>query len=266
MAIFHYNLINNCQATRYPSIAMKFSLSLLFALSSLFLACSCERKPTANVPTSKEANPAPTPSDPAPATTDPAPATTDPAPAKPDPAPAKTDPKNIASSQSSPDQSIKPMPKRETYKPLSDEELRKKLTPLQYHVTKLEGTERPFTNKYDEHFEEGIYVCIISGEALFSSKDKYNSGCGWPAFTKPIDKGEIEEKTDFKIGYARTEVRAKTGNSHLGHVFNDGPKDKGGMRYCINSASLHFIPKDKLIEEGYGKYMHLFAAVDETAE
>jgi peptide methionine sulfoxide reductase msrA/msrB len=199
---------------------MKFSLSLLFALSSLFLACSCERKPTANAPTS----------------------------------------------QSLPDKSIKPMPKRETYKPLSDEELRKKLTPLQYHVTKLEGTERPFTNKYDEHFEEGIYVCIISGEALFSSKDKYNSGCGWPAFTKPIDKGEIEEKTDFKIGYARTEVRAKTGNSHLGHVFNDGPKDKGGMRYCINSASLHFIPKDKLIEEGYGKYMHLFAAVDETAE
>ena len=118
--------------------------------------------------------------------------------------------------------------------------------------------ERAFTGKYDKHYEEGIYVCIISGEALFSSKDKYDSGCGWPAFTKPIDSTEIERRVDFKIGYPRTEVRAKTGDSHLGHVFNDGPPEKGGQRYCINSASLRFVPKDKLVEEGYGQYLAMF--------
>ena len=150
------------------------------------------------------------------------------------------------------------MPKRKAYEPLTDEELRNKLTPLQYQVTKHEATERPWTNKFDKHFEEGIYVCIISGEPLFSSKDKYDSGCGWPAFTKPIDANEIESRTDFKIGYARTEVRAKTGDSHLGHVFPDGPKSKGGLRYCINSASLRFIPKEKLAEEGYGEFVQLF--------
>ena len=142
--------------------------------------------------------------------------------------------------------------------PLTDEQLRSTLTPLQYQVTKHEATERPWTNKFDKHFEEGIYVCIISGEPLFSSKDKYDSGCGWPAFTKPINSKEIASNTDFKIGYARTEVRAKTGNSHLGHVFPDGPPSKGGLRYCINSASLHFIPKGKLAEEGYGEYVQLF--------
>ena len=105
------------------------------------------------------------------------------------------------------------MTARKEYQPLSDEELRKTLTPLQYQVTKHEATERPWTNKFDKHFEEGIYVCIISGEPLFSSKDKYDSGCGWPAFTKPINSNEIVSKTDFKIGYARTEVRAKTGDS-----------------------------------------------------
>ena len=152
-----------------------------------------------------------------------------------------------------------PMPKREKYKPETDEELRARLTELQYDVTKHEATEARWTNKYDKHFEEGIYVCIISGEPLFSSKDKYDSGCGWPAFTKPIETSEIEERTDYKIGYARTEVRAKTGDSHLGHVFPDGPQDKGGMRYCINSASIRFVPKDKLAEEGYGEYLALFS-------
>ena len=228
---------------------MKLSLPLLLGFSTFFLACSCER----HTPPIKDITQKPAEIDPPTPTRQVSTPTVE-----------KPAPDNIASNQSSPDQSPKPMPERKTYQPLSDEELRKKLTPLQYQVTQLEGTERPFTNKYDEHFEEGIYVCIISGEALFSSKDKYNSGCGWPAFTKPIDQKEIEEKTDFKIGYARTEVRAKTGNSHLGHVFNDGPKEKGGMRYCINSASLHFIPKNKLDEEGYGEYLHLFAATAET--
>ena len=155
-------------------------------------------------------------------------------------------------------QEAEKMPTRKKYVPLTDEELQKTLTPIQYQVTKHEATERPWTNEFDKHFEEGIYVCIISGEPLFSSKDKYDSGCGWPAFTKPINSNEIENRTDFKIGYARTEVRAKTGDSHLGHVFNDGPPSKGGLRYCINSASLRFIPKAKLTEEGYGEFASLF--------
>ena len=133
-------------------------------------------------------------------------------------------------------QEAEKMPTRKKYVPLTDEELQKTLTPIQYQVTKHEATERPWTNEFDKHFEEGIYVCIISGEPLFSSKDKYDSGCGWPAFTKPIDSNEIENKTDFKIGYARTEVRAKTGDSHLGHVFNDGPPTKGCLLYTSDAA------------------------------
>ncbi len=142
-------------------------------------------------------------------------------------------------------------------KPNADE-LRTKLTPLQYKVTQEEGTEAPFANEFDHHFDEGIYVDVVSGEPLYSSKDKYDSGCGWPAFTKPIDKSMIIEREDTRLGMARTEVRSKHADSHLGHVFTDGPKEKGGLRYCINSAALRFVPKAKLEDEGYGEYLKLF--------
>lgn len=136
------------------------------------------------------------------------------------------------------------------------EELKKTLTPLQYRVTQENGTEPPFNNEYDNNFEEGIYVDIVTGKPLFSSKDKFNSGCGWPAFSKPINKGYIKEEQDFSHGMFRTEVRSTSGDSHLGHVFNDGPKEKGGLRYCINSASLRFIPKEKMKELGYEEYLN----------
>ena len=134
----------------------------------------------------------------------------------------------------------------------------KQLTPLQYYVTQENGTEAPFQNEYDHHFEDGIYVDIVSGEPLFSSKDKYNSGCGWPAFTKPIEKQQVTEHFDTSHGMRRVEVRSKVANSHLGHVFPDGPIEAGGMRYCINSASLQFIPVSELEEKGYGQYLQLF--------
>jgi methionine-R-sulfoxide reductase len=134
----------------------------------------------------------------------------------------------------------------------------KKLDPTQYHVTQENGTERPFLNAYWDNKEEGIYVDVVSGEALFSSLDKYDSGSGWPSFTKPLEHHNVMEKIDNDLGMTRTEVRSKHGDSHLGHVFPDGPRDKGGMRYCINSASLKFIPKDKLEKEGYGDYAKLF--------
>lgn len=138
------------------------------------------------------------------------------------------------------------------------EDMKKKLTPLQYHVTQENGTERPFQNEYWNHKEEGIYVDVVSGEPLFSSTDKYDSGTGWPSFTKGIDDNNLSTKLDLDLGSPRTEVRSKKGNSHLGHVFDDGPKDKGGNRFCINSASLRFVPKASLQKEGYGKYLSLF--------
>jgi methionine-R-sulfoxide reductase len=141
---------------------------------------------------------------------------------------------------------------------MTDEtELKKRLTPMQYKVTQKNATEPPFHNEYWDNKEEGIYVDIVSGEPLFSSLDKYDSGCGWPSFTKPLKKESIKEKRDLSHFMVRTEIRSKDSNSHLGHVFNDGPKPTG-LRYCINSASLEFIPKDKLEERGYGKYLKLF--------
>jgi len=130
-----------------------------------------------------------------------------------------------------------------------------KLTPEQFRVTQKNGTERPFTGEYDDHFEPGIYVDVVSGEPLFSSSAKFNSGCGWPAFAKPIAEANVNELRDTSYGMIRTEVRSKHGDSHLGHVFPDGPREMGGMRYCINSASLRFIPKDKMEAEGYGAYL-----------
>lgn len=140
----------------------------------------------------------------------------------------------------------------------SAQQLRSRLTPLQYDVTQNEATEAPFSNTYDQHFEKGIYVDIVSGEPLFTSLDKYDSGCGWPAFTKPIQKSSVKEKDDHRLGYVRREVRSASANSHLGHVFNDGPKDKGGLRYCINSAAIRFIPYEDMEKEGYGDYLYLF--------
>ena len=138
------------------------------------------------------------------------------------------------------------------------DDLRKKLTDIQYEVTQESGTEMPFSSEYDDFYEDGIYVDIVSGEPLFSSRDKYNAGCGWPSFTKPIDGTELTEKDDFKLMRKRIEVRSKEADSHLGHVFPDGPREATGLRYCINGASLRFIPKDKLKEEGYGEYLKIF--------
>ncbi len=130
-----------------------------------------------------------------------------------------------------------------------------RLTPEEYRVTQENGTERAFTGAYDHHFEPGIYVDVVSGEPLFSSSDKFNSGCGWPAFAKPIEPANVAELRDMTHGMIRTEVRSAHGDSHLGHVFPDGPRDMGGLRYCINSASLRFIPKDRMEAEGYGGWL-----------
>lgn len=137
------------------------------------------------------------------------------------------------------------------------EDLKNRLTEMQYHVTQEQGTEPPFRNEFDSHFENGIYVDIVSGEPLFSSKDKYDAGCGWPSFTKPIEKEEVTEHFDTTHGMRRTEVRSKTADSHLGHVFPDGPGE-AGTRYCINSAALRFVPVEKFEEEGLGDYKAQF--------
>lgn len=132
------------------------------------------------------------------------------------------------------------------------------LTEMQEYVTQHGGTEQPFHNEYWDNHEEGIYVDVISGEPLFSSTDKFDSGTGWPSFTQPIGQNFVKEKTDSSLGMDRTEVKSTKANSHLGHVFHDGPKDKGGLRYCINSAAMRFVPKADLEKEGYGEYLPLF--------
>lgn len=134
----------------------------------------------------------------------------------------------------------------------------KKLTDLQRKVALENGTEPPFQNAYYNNFKPGIYVDILDGTPLFTSHDKFEAHCGWPSFTKPISENIVVEKLDTSFGMIRTEVRTKDSNIHLGHVFEDGPKDKGGLRYCMNSASMRFIPVEKLKEEGYGKYLKLF--------
>jgi peptide-methionine (R)-S-oxide reductase len=130
-----------------------------------------------------------------------------------------------------------------------------RLTPEQYHVTQRSGTERPGTGEYLANKQPGIYVDIVSGEPLFASADKYDSHCGWPSFTKPIEPANVAELRDATLGMVRVEVRSTHGDSHLGHVFEDGPRDRGGLRYCINSASLRFVPRDDMQAQGYGDYL-----------
>lgn len=150
----------------------------------------------------------------------------------------------------------------QNYRKPSKEELIEKLDELQYKVTQENATERSFNNDYDNHFEKGIYVDIVSGEPLFTSTHKFNSGCGWPAFSQPISRDFIKERADFSHNMHRIEVRSKYADSHLGHVFNDGPIEEGGLRYCINSAALRFIPFNRMKEEGYEEYISL---VDDNA-
>ncbi len=142
----------------------------------------------------------------------------------------------------------------------TEEELKMNLTELEYNVTQKDATERAFSHEYDKKTDEGIYVDIVTGEPLFSSKDKFDSGTGWPSFTKPIAQEVIHENEDNFLGYTRIEVRSRVGDSHLGHVFDDGPKDAGGLRYCINGSSLRFVPYDEMDELGYGELKDLVKA------
>lgn len=141
---------------------------------------------------------------------------------------------------------------------MNKSDLKNKLSPIQYKVTQENGTETPFQNEYWDNEEEGIYIDVVSGEPLFSSQDQYDAGCGWPSFTKPIDKDQISENTDTSHGMIRKEIRSSKADSHLGHLFDDGPKEKGGLRYCMNSAAMRFIPKQDLEKKGYGYLSHLF--------
>jgi peptide-methionine (R)-S-oxide reductase len=147
-----------------------------------------------------------------------------------------------------------------------DPEVISRLSPEQYRVTQRNGTERPFENAYWDNKEPGLYVDIVSGEPLFTSMDKFDSGCGWPSFTRPIETQNVIENRDTSYGMTRTEVRSSGGDSHLGHVFPDGPRETGGLRYCINSASLRFIPVDQLETAGYGSYRALFQTAAEGAK
>jgi peptide-methionine (R)-S-oxide reductase len=146
---------------------------------------------------------------------------------------------------------------------IKDPDALSRLSREQFRVTPQSATERPFENAYWDHDAPGIYVDVVSGEPLFSSLDKFDSDCGWPSFTKPVDPENVEERSDNALGMSRTEVRSTHADSHLGHVFDDGPRDAGGLRYCINSASLRFIPLDELESEGYGEYVKLFGPQEE---
>lgn len=149
------------------------------------------------------------------------------------------------------------VPVKAEFRKKSEEELKKELTPMQFHVTQNNGTEPPFRNEYFDNKKPGIYVDITTGEPLFISTDKFDSGCGWPSFSRPLTADVVKEKKDATHGMIRTEVRSKTGDAHLGHVFDDGPAEKGGLRYCINSASLRFVPESEMQKQGYGKYLPL---------
>jgi peptide methionine sulfoxide reductase msrA/msrB len=183
----------------------------------------------------------------------------------PRPAPAGRAPAPVVSTPSEPPREPPPQAKKEsmtpkrTYSKPPDAELRQRLTPLEYRVTQEEGTEPPFGNRYWDNHEPGLYVDAASGEPLFSSVDKFDSGTGWPSFTRPLDAARVVAHTDQTLGMTRTEVRSSAAGSHLGHVFEDGPAPTG-LRYCINSAALRFIPVDRLEAEGYGEFRALFAA------